>query len=212
MTKAADSAPPRPRNSTKTKARILEAAQNAFSTRGYRDVGIRDISAAAEVNQNLITRYFGGKASLFREALASILKLDDLLIEDRADFGNRQANILRENHATTMNSGAMLALSIGDPQARAISSEKWNHQLVDVIADWLDGPDAKARARLISMLSMGFTVVQLLTAEESEESREEQIFIDQWLAETLQKIVDMPEGSATGTLPSSSDKISGKVA
>jgi AcrR family transcriptional regulator len=192
MTEAADRAPARPRNSTKTKARILEAAQNAFSTRGYRDVGIRDISAAAEVNQNLITRYFGGKASLFQEALAATLKLDDLLVGDRKDFGERQAAALRQNEARAMNAGAMLALSIGDPQARAISSEKWNHQLVDIIANWLDGPDAKARARLITMLSMGFTVVQLLTADKNEESAEEQRFIDQWLTDTLQKIVEPP--------------------
>jgi AcrR family transcriptional regulator len=48
-----------------TRRRILEAADSLFSTRGYEEVTIRDIAAAADADPALVIRYFGSKNGLF---------------------------------------------------------------------------------------------------------------------------------------------------
>ena len=58
----------KPRNATRTRMKILAAAQQAFSDLGYAQAGIREIAAIAEVNSALLLRYYGSKAGLFFEA------------------------------------------------------------------------------------------------------------------------------------------------
>ena len=45
--------------------RILDVAEELFSTAGYSEISFRDISAQAAVNPALITYYFGSKRALF---------------------------------------------------------------------------------------------------------------------------------------------------
>ena len=48
-----------------TRRRILAAADDLFSARGYEDVTVRDIAAAADADPALVIRYFGSKNELF---------------------------------------------------------------------------------------------------------------------------------------------------
>jgi len=48
-----------------TRRRILAAAGTLFSSRGYEQVTIRDIAAAADTDPALVIRYFGSKNDLF---------------------------------------------------------------------------------------------------------------------------------------------------
>ena len=48
-----------------TRRRILAAAENLFSERGYEGVTIRDIAAAADADPALVIRYFQSKIDLF---------------------------------------------------------------------------------------------------------------------------------------------------
>ena len=54
----------RKRDPDRTKRRILDAAIDAFARKGYAGARVADIAAAAGVNQQLISYYFGGKAGL----------------------------------------------------------------------------------------------------------------------------------------------------
>ena len=49
-----------------TRRRILAAAGELFSARGYEDVTIRDIAAVAAADPALVIRYFTSKNDLFR--------------------------------------------------------------------------------------------------------------------------------------------------
>ncbi|WP_214402441.1 TetR/AcrR family transcriptional regulator [Pseudonocardia lacus] len=57
----------RRRDPERTRARILEAAVEEFSARGYAGARVSDIAARAGVNQQLIAYYFDGKQGLYRE-------------------------------------------------------------------------------------------------------------------------------------------------
>jgi TetR/AcrR family transcriptional regulator len=54
----------RKRDPERTKQRILDAAIDAFARKGYAGARVADIAAAAGVNQQLISYYFGGKDGL----------------------------------------------------------------------------------------------------------------------------------------------------
>lgn len=57
----------RQRDPERTKARILEAAIEEFSAKGFTGARVSEIAARAGVNQQLIAYYFDGKAGLYRE-------------------------------------------------------------------------------------------------------------------------------------------------
>lgn len=57
----------RQRDSERTKARILEAAVEEFSAKGYAGARVSEIAARAGVNQQLIAYYFDSKEGLYQE-------------------------------------------------------------------------------------------------------------------------------------------------
>src|SRR3546814_15211451 len=60
--------PPKRRNAIQTKAKILAAAQQAFSETGYSQSGLRDIAAIAEVSPPLRLPYSGSNTATFQAA------------------------------------------------------------------------------------------------------------------------------------------------
>lgn len=57
----------RQRDPERTKARILDAATEEFSAKGFAGARVSEIAARAGVNQQLIAYYFDGKEGLYRE-------------------------------------------------------------------------------------------------------------------------------------------------
>ena len=92
---------PRRRNARLTRAQILAAAQQAFSTVGYSQAGIRDIAEMVGVSSTILLRYFGSKAGLFEAALLDILDIGLMIPEDRSRFGRRIANLWPTRSSTT---------------------------------------------------------------------------------------------------------------
>jgi len=52
-----------------TKDRLLDAAEQLFASKGFEDVSIRELAAAADVNIAAINYHFQGKENLFREVI-----------------------------------------------------------------------------------------------------------------------------------------------
>ena len=59
-----------PRRRETTIGEILDAAERLFAGRGFTDVTVRDIAAAAGVSHALVHRYLGTKEEIFRAVLA----------------------------------------------------------------------------------------------------------------------------------------------
>lgn len=57
----------RRRDAERSRQRLLAAALDEFSAKGYAGARVQDIAATAGVNKQLITYYFGGKEGLYRE-------------------------------------------------------------------------------------------------------------------------------------------------
>jgi TetR/AcrR family transcriptional regulator len=77
----------RQERSRQSRARILEVAITIFAQRGYTGASTREIADAAEVNQGLVTYYFGSKQALWRAAV------DQAASKYRNAFADRMAEL-----------------------------------------------------------------------------------------------------------------------
>ena len=77
-------------NHQSTKDRLLDAAEYLFAEKGFNDVSIRELAAAAEVNVAAVNYHFQGKENLFHEVILrrfvvqrdrTLAALDGLLAE-----------------------------------------------------------------------------------------------------------------------------------
>ena len=62
----------RSRNPVVTKQRLLDAAIDLFSRRGYHAVSVDEIVAAARVNKRMVYHYFESKDGIYRSALQEV--------------------------------------------------------------------------------------------------------------------------------------------
>ena len=68
------------------KDKILHAAINEFTDKGYHLARVRDICDNAQANLAAINYYFGGKEALYREVIESVFNIPDpfdLVVKDR---------------------------------------------------------------------------------------------------------------------------------
>lgn len=183
---------PKRRNATATRARILQAAEQAFAELGYSQAGIREIATIARTSSTLLIRYFGSKAKLFEAALAEAMRPDFIGSVERQNLGEHLAEMFTRPDVV-IRPPAMIALAAGDPQAREITARVTQELAVKPMAQWLGGADAEARAVQIFMLSTSFVLytrqVPVMPVERGIDPA-----MTAWFARTVQDIVD---GSAS---------------
>ena len=179
---------PRRRDAQASRARILDAAQRAFSETGYSHTGIRDIAKRAGTSSTLLLRYFGSKAGLFEAALVAAVPVESVLGLPRGQFGERLAASLLDP-ANEIRPPLMIALASGDAEAAAIAARVMEERSIGPLAEWLGVPDGRARALEIAMLATGLVTYarQLPLREMTEEERGH---VARWFAAAVQAIVD----------------------
>lgn len=146
------------RDAQRTRAAILAAAQAAFSTRGYIDTGVRDITAAAGVNPALVSRYFGSKEALFEAALAELLDAELLTGAPRPQFGEAMVALLAEQPSGRLNPLPMMLLASADPGARAIAQRLLIDLVLEPLARWFGAEEGASRAARFMILASGLTL------------------------------------------------------
>jgi AcrR family transcriptional regulator len=173
----------RRRDPVRTKARILAAAVEAFTERGYGQAGLRDIAARADVASSLPVKYFGTKAALFEAALLEILRTNSVFTWTKPNFGATMVRLIRERSSTTIT--AMLMMALADPDSREIAVRVWREHMIAPLAEWLGPPDAQGRAGMLFALMSGLTfqIEGLAAGDISPEA-------ERWAARTLQALVD----------------------
>jgi AcrR family transcriptional regulator len=179
---------PRKRDAQATKARILEAAQRAFSETGYSHTGIRDIAARAGTSSTLLLRYFGSKAGLYEASLIEAMPTDVLLSGPREEFGEMLTALLLDP-VNEIRPPLMIALASGDPEAAEIAARVFEKQTISPLTEWLGGSDGRARALELAMLATGLvTYARQLPLQEPTEAERRQI--TNWFSAAVQAVVD----------------------
>jgi AcrR family transcriptional regulator len=182
---------PARRSSVETKARIIEAAQIAFSTRGYAQSVLTEIAESADVTAPLIIRYFGSKEGLFEDAFSQSIDALPVFAADPADFGKVSIGMMTGGHEPTQRASGMIAHSIGDPRSREITMRLIRQRVLGPLTEAMGAPDGAVRAELMVMLGIGYTTMRMVLPVDNQEGAESQVLAD-WLINAVQSVVDWP--------------------
>lgn len=168
------------------RARILQAAQQTFSSVGYSEAGIRGIADMVGVSPTILFRHFGTKANLFEAALVAIMETRQFPAE-KEGFGQRVAQMLADpTHLYCPH--AMTVMATGNEEARNIVAKVLEKYAVKPIGKWLGPPHGEIRARQIMALCAGFALYHPQLTGDKKKGFDPQM--TRWLADSIQKIVD----------------------
>lgn len=159
----------RTKNATATRAAILAAARRRFSKESYDSVGLREIAGDAGVDVALVSRYFGGKEKLFKEAVGggdtdwlpppSAKELPQHLTELFLNFDDAE----HREHAERL---LIMVRSSSSPVAASIVREALTRDILEPLAGRLAGEAPEARAGLALAVWMGVTVLRTIMSVE----------------------------------------------
>ena len=172
--------PPRKRDAEATRAAILEAAKAQFATLGYDCAVLRDIARDAGVDVALVKRYFGGKEALFLAALKAMFLTDVLRDWRRATFARDMAVRLADSphvDEDRTHRFQFLLRAATSPTTAPLLNVIIQDRFLGPIRDWLDGPDADARARVLAAGYIGFLVERIIRGQ-ALIGREREVYID----------------------------------
>ncbi|GAA1428041.1 TetR family transcriptional regulator [Streptomyces thermospinosisporus] len=159
--------PPRT-ESADTRDRILDAAREVFSERGYEKASVRGIAKAAGVDSALVHHYFGTKEQVFEAAVevafAPALAMRDAVVTGPLEeAGERMTRILLglwENPVTRAPLLAIVRSAVNNETAAAVFRRLVAGQLLRHIAARVDLPDAELRAELAAAQLVGVAMIR----------------------------------------------------
>ncbi|WP_149830592.1 TetR/AcrR family transcriptional regulator [Streptomyces tailanensis] len=151
-----------------TRDRILAAAREEFSERGYDKTSMRGIAKAAGVDSALVHHYFGTKEQMFEAAVevafSPVLSVRDSLLEGPLDgVGERLTRTIFgfwENPTTRKPLLAIVRSAVNHEAAAAVFRRLVATQLLYRIARRLDLPDAELRAELAAAQLVGVAMLR----------------------------------------------------
>ena len=157
-----------PRDSEKTKNRILESAQELFSNSSYDHVRSRDIAQKAGVDVALVNRYFGSKKGLFLAVLNTLeanrpdLESDDLQSRLCDDFIKR---LKGEGYQKTAAGVRLIELSSSCAEVAPLIRERMADEIA-LLTEKLGGGDKTNATALVAYAIGMHTLFRLLSDEE----------------------------------------------
>ncbi|POX58245.1 TetR family transcriptional regulator [Streptomyces sp. Ru62] len=159
--------PPRT-ESAGTRDRILAAAREEFSARGYEKTSVRGIAKAAGVDSALVHHYFGTKEQVFEAAIevafAPALNAPGAVAEGPPDaVGERLTRFIFgiwENPTTRTPLLAIVRSAVNNDTAAAVFRRLVATQLLRRIAAQLELPDAELRAELAAAQLVGCAMLR----------------------------------------------------
>ncbi|MFJ5033660.1 TetR family transcriptional regulator [Streptomyces sp. NPDC088560] len=171
---AADEPPARRRGrpprteSAGTRDRILGAAREEFSERGYEKTSVRGIAKAAGVDSALVHHYFGTKEQVFEAAVAvafapALNAPDAVAAGSLEGMGERLTRFVFgvwENPTSRTPLLAILRSAVNNDTAAAVFRRLIATQLMRRIAAQVDLPDRELRAELAAAQLVGVAMMR----------------------------------------------------
>ncbi|GAA2459906.1 hypothetical protein GCM10010421_61610 [Streptomyces glaucus] len=194
---------PRRTESAGTRDRILAAAREEFSARGYEKTSVRGIAKAAGVDPALVHHYFGTKEQVFEAAvevaLAPALRARDAILDGPPeDVGERLTRMilgLWENPVTRAPLLAIVRSAVDNETAAAVFRHLIATQLLRRIAGRLGLPDAELRAELAAAQLVGIVMIRYVIKVEPLASADPEQIITR-VAPVVQRHLTGPDPAA----------------
>lgn len=151
-----------------TRDRILAAAREEFSERGYEKTSVRGIAKAAGVDSALVHHYFGTKEQVFEVAIsvafAPAADAPEAVADGPLDgVGERLTRFIFgvwENPATRKPLLAVVRSAVNNEAAAAVFRRLVVAQVLGRVAAQLDVPDAELRAELAAAQLVGTAMLR----------------------------------------------------
>ena len=200
--------PARHRDATRTRERILTVARRLFSDNGYDATTIRVVAAEAGVAPNLVTRYFGGKAGLYREASDIELNVPDALPGPFDELGARIAEtVVRRWQAASVDDPLLMMVRAAgsSPDAAAAAGEFFAAQAARPLAHHLarelqlELPEAADRAAAVSSFICG-VIMQRYVLRTGPVAVARSGPLRAWLGANIQRLLSEPGPPPLGSL------------
>lgn len=155
------------RGADTTRLKILRSAIGLFADESFETVGVRAIGSKAGVDPALINRYFGSKDELFVEVIRACKADWKRLWGSSEGFAERVANeVVRGPKGGVALQGVIVMLrSSGSHRARALIDQTLGSSVFAELEEWVGGPDADVRARLLMALLSGFAFSRDLSGD-----------------------------------------------
>jgi AcrR family transcriptional regulator len=190
--------PPRT-ESADTRDRILAAAREEFSQRGYEKTSVRGIAKAAGVDSALVHHYFGTKEQIFEVAVevafAPALDAPRTVAEGSMDaVGERLTRFVFgvwENPTTRAPLLAILRSAVNNETAAAVFRRLVATQLLRRVAAQVDLPDAELRSELAAAQLVGTAMMRYVIKLEPLASAD--------LEQIIARVAPVVQGHLTGT-------------
>ena len=181
-----------------TRDRILVAAREEFSERGYEKTSVRGIAKAAGVDAALVHHYFGTKEQVFEAsvevAFAPALKVRDVVLDGPLDdIGERMTRMifgLWENPVTRKPLLAIVRSAVNNEAAATVFRRLVASQLLRRIAGGLDAEDAELRAELAAAQLVGVAMMRYVIKIEPVASAD--------LEQIIARVAPVVQGHLTG--------------
>jgi AcrR family transcriptional regulator len=141
-----------------TRRRIVAAADRLFSARGYDNVTIRDIAAAADADPALVIRYFGSKNELF-----VLVRQPDLQLSPVPGRPLTARILTRALVELSIRQGTRVfdVTAVGGPAATRLIRAQTQTQLVQPVTEALGlAPRARAQIEAIAALITGISFLR----------------------------------------------------
>jgi len=194
MSTSVDKKQPRERLSAEQcRARIVSAAERAFTRAGYDTVGVREIAHSAGVDPAMVPRLFGSKEALFKFIADRAFSLEPAFTGSLDNLGEQVAQHLlgpiRRADSEDFDEFAFLLGSVGSPVAAPILSAALHRDFIRPLARRMKGRETEARAALLTAYVMGFAVLRAGLGSPDIESADSQLLLKQ-LGAAIQSCVD----------------------
>ncbi|MFF3612841.1 TetR family transcriptional regulator [Streptomyces sp. NPDC002580] len=151
-----------------TRDRILEAAREEFSERGYEKTSVRGIAKSAGVDSALVHHYFGTKEQVFEAAIevafAPALDAPEMVLKGSLDgIGERLTRFflgIWENPTSRTPLLAIVRSAVHNDTAAAVFRRLVVAQVMRRVADRLDVPDGELRVELAAAQLVGIAMLR----------------------------------------------------
>lgn len=189
-----------------TRDRILAAAREEFSERGYDKTSVRGIAKTAGVDSALVHHYFGTKDDVFAAAIElsfePTLVVPQILGQGSAGIGERLARFfigVWENPATRAPMLAVIRSALTHEAAAKVLRGFVLRRLLERVAAELDVPDPRFRAELAASHMVGIVILRYVIQVEPLASVDPEDIV-RMVAPTLQRYLTEldPSGDQAG--------------
>ncbi|WP_202450919.1 MULTISPECIES: TetR/AcrR family transcriptional regulator [unclassified Streptomyces] len=181
-----------------TKDRILAAAREEFSARGYDKTSVRSIGKAAGVDSALVHHYFGTKEQVFAAAIevsfAPAMEIPDAVSGDVDGMGERVARFMLriwENPASREPLLAIVRSAVTNETAAVVFRGLISRTVLARVAGELLVPDPEFRVQLAAAQLVGIVMLRYVVKVEPLASADPEQLV-RLVAPTLQRYLTEP--------------------